>query len=100
LRHEVFISHTTGDRLKADALCRRWRPTASAAGSLRATSWGQDYAEALVDAVASCRALVLVFSRHANDSAHVRRELELAVRRGVPIVPIRVEDAPMAKTAT
>ena len=90
MSHDVFISHASEDRLEADALCAAleargigcWMAPRDVVG-------GQDYAEALFDAVGSCRALVLVFSRHANDSAHVRRELELVVGR-VPIVPIRV----------
>ena len=98
MSHAVFISHASENRAEAAAVCAALEAHGIGCWiAPRDVVGGQDYAEALVDAVASCRALVLVFSRHANDSAHVRRELELAVRRGVPIVPIRVEDTPMAK---
>jgi len=70
LSHHVFISHASEDRLEAEALCaaleadgvRCWIAPRDVIG-------GQDYAEALVDAVGSCRALVLVFSRHALPDA-------------------------------
>jgi TIR domain/Protein kinase domain len=98
LSRDVFIAHSSEDRLQAEALCSALEAHGIGCWiAPRDVIGGQDYAEALVDAVGSCRALVLVFSRHANDSAHVHRELELAVTRRVPIVPIRIEQAPMAK---
>ena len=36
--------------------------------------------------------LVLVFSSHANQSPQVGREVERAVNRGIPIVPLRIEN--------
>lgn len=98
MSRDVFIAHASEDQLQAEALCAALEARGIGCWiAPRDVVGGQDYAEALVDAVGSCRALALVFSGRANDSVHVRRELEIAVTRRVPIVPIRIERAPMAK---
>jgi uncharacterized protein (TIGR03067 family) len=38
------------------------------------------------------RMMVLIFSGHANDSAQVRREVERAISKGLPVLPFRVEN--------
>jgi outer membrane protein assembly factor BamB len=55
-----------------------------------------DYAQSLVEAIGQTRIMVLIFSSHSNYSPHVRRELELAVSAGVPILPFRTEDVPLS----
>jgi TIR domain len=91
--HDVFISYAAEDKTVADAICavlerrnvRCWiAPRDVAAGS--------DYASAIVDAIREAKVLVLVFSSHANDSPHVRREVERAVSNGIAILPFRIED--------
>ncbi len=57
---------------------RRWKPTACAAGSLRATSFRARVGRArILKGIASCRAMVLVFSGHANTSAQTAIRLQL-----------------------
>jgi hypothetical protein len=51
-----------------------------------------DYAVALMEALDQCKALVLIFSGRANESPHIRREVERAVSRGIPLIPVRIED--------
>jgi len=53
-----------------------------------------DCAQALVEAIRQSRILVLVFSARSNHSPHVRREVERAVSRDIPILPFRIEDVP------
>jgi hypothetical protein len=36
--------------------------------------------------------MVLVFSRNANESVQIKREVERAVHHGIPIIPLRIED--------
>src|SRR3712207_9033050 len=38
----------------------------------------------------SSRALILVYSAHANRSPHVRREVERAASADLPVIPFRV----------
>jgi hypothetical protein len=39
----------------------------------------------------ACRALILVFSEHANDSDHVQREVAKAFSSGLAVIPFRVK---------
>jgi hypothetical protein len=40
---------------------------------------------------------VLVFSKRSNESPQVKREVERAVSRGLPVIPFRIEDVPLSK---
>jgi predicted ATPase len=92
--HDVFISYSSHDRDRADAACdvlernglRCWIAP-------RDGSPGVDYASFLVEAIERSRIVVLIFSRAANDSDAVLNELELAANRGIPVLPLRIEDA-------
>jgi hypothetical protein len=53
---------------------------------------GSEWAEQIVEAIARAAVMVLVFSASANASPQVRREVERAVHRRVPVLPFRVED--------
>lgn len=53
---------------------------------------GAIWAQAIMDAIGECRALVVVFTANANRSSHVLTEVDAAVRKGAVIVPFRIED--------
>jgi hypothetical protein len=53
---------------------------------------GADWASEIIDAISSARLMVLIFSSHSNDSPQVRREIERAVHKQVPILPFRIEN--------
>ena len=94
MSHEVFISYASEDKTVADAVCaileaNRIRCWIAPRDVLPA----EDYGAAIVRSLSASRLLVLVFSANANASPHVRRELEGAVRHGIPILPFRIEDA-------
>jgi hypothetical protein len=42
--------------------------------------------------------MVLIFSSSANASRQIHREIERAVSKGVPIIPVRIEDIPPTKS--
>ena len=52
---------------------------------------GAEWAAAIIDAISAARLIVLVFSSHSNDSPQVRREIERAVHKQLPILPFRTE---------
>jgi hypothetical protein len=93
MAHDVFISYASEDKITADAVCARLE-------SHRIRCWiaprdvlpSMDYGQALVEAIKQSRLVVLVFSARSNDSAHVKREVERAVAKGIPILPFRIED--------
>ena len=93
MAHDVFVSYASDDKVTADAVVatleqrniRCWVAP-------RDIPPGKDYAQALVQAINGSRVLVLVFSAKANESPHVMREIERAASRGIPILPLRIED--------
>jgi len=95
---DVFISYAIADKLTADAAC-------AALESAGIRCWiaprdvlpGMDYAEAIIEAIEKCRAMLLIFSSNANRSNQVKREVERAVHHGIPIIPFRIEDVPPAR---
>lgn len=89
---KVFISHATRDKAIADAICK----TLESAGircwiAPRDIEPGADWTEGIMRGVTGCRVFVLVFSAHANDSDHVRREVARAFSSGQAVIPFRTE---------
>jgi tetratricopeptide (TPR) repeat protein len=97
--HEVFVSYSNRDKKAADATCavlesrgiRCWIAP-------RDVSPGRPWAEAIIDAMREARVMVLIFSAHANESEQIKREVERAVARGLPIIPVRLENVLPAKS--
>ncbi len=58
---------------------------------------GVDWGAEIIDAINGSRVMVLVYSSGANESAQIKREVERAVHKGMPIIPFRIEDVPMSK---
>lgn len=99
MAHDVFISYSSKDKPTADAACavleqkgiRCWIAP-------RDIVPGADWGEAIIDAINGARAFVLVFSSHANASQQIKREVERAVNKGIPVIPMRIEDVAPAKS--
>lgn len=93
MRHDVFISHSATEKAVAGALCagleakgiRCWIAP-------RDVLAGVPYGEAIIEAIAEARVMILVLSSGSNNSAQVMREVERAVSRGLPIIPFRIEN--------
>lgn len=90
--HDVFISYSSIDKATADAACATFEKNGIRCWiAPRDVPAGSEWAEAIIDAIESARIMVLIFSTHSNESRQVRREIELAVSRGLTIMPIRLE---------
>lgn len=90
---DAFISYSSKDKATADATCA----TLETAGircwiAPRDIIPGSEYGAAIVDAIDHCRVVILVFSSSANASQQIHREIERAVNRGLPIIPLRIEE--------
>jgi hypothetical protein len=59
---------------------------------------GQEYGQSIIEAIDRCRVMVLIFSANANDSRQTHREIERAVSKGVPIIPLRIEEVVPTKS--
>ena len=93
MRHDVFISYSEEDKLAAGTICQ----ALEAAGircwiAPRDIQEGEDWTAAIMCGIAQCRAMVLIFSRHANLSSHVYREVGHAFNHGLTVIPFRIED--------
>ena len=90
----VFISYASQDAAVAERLC-----TALEAAGLqcwiapRDVRAGASYAAAIVEAINSCRMLVLLLSQAAIDSPHVLREVERASSKRRPVLSVRMDAA-------
>ena len=93
MAHDVFVSHSVKDKAVAEKIVARLE-----AESIRC--WvaprdvvpGADWGESIIDAIGSSRIMILIFSRSANLSPQIKREVERAVDKEVYMIPFRVED--------
>jgi hypothetical protein len=88
----VFISYAKEDTQTADAVCG----TLEAAGlscwvAPRDLPPGSTWGKAIVEAIGSADAMVVILSPHANASRHVPREVNQADGLNLPVIPLLVE---------
>jgi TIR domain len=89
---DVFISYPHQDEAVADAACARLEDQGIRCWiAPRDIAPGAEWAASIVDAIKACRALVLIFSSYANESAQVRREVQHGFDQGKPVIPFRIE---------
>jgi hypothetical protein len=89
----VFISYSSKDRQIAQTLCQALEARGQncwIAG--RDVRPGENFQESIVRALREARVMVLVFTSNANNSEEIKKELVLAGRHHVSVVPVRVED--------
>ena len=92
MEFDVFISYPHQEKATADAVCA----TLEASGircwiAPRDVPGGAEWADAIVDAIDHCKAMVLVFSSHTNGSKQILREVQRAFDREKPVLPVRIE---------
>jgi formylglycine-generating enzyme required for sulfatase activity len=93
MKHDVFISYSSYDKQIADAICSRLENNKIRCWiAPRDILSGIEYGEAIVEAIAGCSIVVLVFSENANNSIFVRKEIERALSKGKIILPFRIEN--------
>ena len=96
---EVFVSYSVPDRECAFELVTRLEARGLSAWiAPRDVAPAAEWAEQIIDAIAAARLMVLVFSAHSNSSPQVRREVERAVHRQLPVLPFRLEDVVPSKS--
>ena len=89
----VFLSFASSDRKAAETICKAveqrgfecWIATRNIAP-------GDNFQESITRAIRTAKVMILVFSAHANNSLEVKKEIALAGRYNVIVVPVRVED--------
>jgi ankyrin repeat protein len=99
MNHDVFISHSSQDKAVAEAVCANLE-------SQGITCWiaprdvlpGVEYAEGLLEAIITSRMFVLILSEASNASPQVLREVEIAVSKGIPILPLRIDNVTLSRS--
>lgn len=92
--HDVFISYSSKDKPVADRVCHALEAKGERCWiAPRDIPYGADWQEAIMGALAEAGAMVLVFTSHTNESAHVRREVSAALEAGAIVIPLRTEEA-------
>ena len=89
----VFISHSSRDVKIARDICdaiERRGMTCWISG--RDVGPGDNFGDAIVEAIERAKVMVLVFSTNANNSEEIKKEIALASQHRVTVIPVRVED--------
>lgn len=95
LTPDVFISHSTADKVIADTVCEKLEQAGIGCWiAPRNVPAGSNYAAEITRGLRKCRIVVFIFSRKSNESAAVQRELERAFDNRKIIIPFRIEDVP------
>lgn len=93
MAHDVFVIYSSKDKIAADAaVAHLERKGLRCWCAPRDIVSGSSWAASIVEAINSCKAMVVIFSTNANESGHISREVERAVNRAIPVVPVRIED--------
>ena len=92
----VFVSYASQDAAVAAALVEALeRHGISCWIAPRDVKAGALYADAIVRAISSAKALVLILSDRAIASSHVGKEIERASSKKRPIIALRIDAAPL-----
>src|SRR5262245_7656472 len=93
MAHDVFVSHSSKDKSTADAVCAMLESKGIRCWiAPRDIVPGKNWGESIVEALKGARVMVLVFSSNANNSPQIQREVERAVAKGIPVIPLRIEN--------
>jgi hypothetical protein len=99
MAHSVFVSYSDPDRRCALEIVDRLEAAGfSVWVAPRNVSPSADWAAEIIDAITAARIMVLVFSSHSNTSPQVRREVERAGHKQVPVLPFRIEEVLPARS--
>jgi hypothetical protein len=99
IKRDIFVSYSQPDRECAFQLTAQLEAQGIDVWiAPRDIAPAADWAEEIIEAISCARLMVLVFSAHCNMSPQVRREVERAVHRQVPILPFRIEDVLPARS--
>jgi hypothetical protein len=91
--HDVFISYANEDKATAEAICAKLEKNQIQCWiAPRDVAPGDKYVSSLVHAIDTSKIFIVIFSRYADKSPHVRTEVERAFNLEKTIIPFRVEN--------
>ena len=93
MRYDVFISYSSRDQKIAEGVCAYLEQYGIRCFvAYRDIPRGVVWAGAIVDALEHSQMMLVLFSKHFNDSQQVDREIELAAEQGMPILTFRLSE--------
>ena len=99
MHHHVFISYSSDDRAAADGWCRALETDGQACWiAPRDILPSADWAEHIIEGIDAAWAVLVLLNRAANRSQQVRREVERAVHKQVPVLPLRIDNVALSKS--
>jgi hypothetical protein len=89
----IFISYSSSDQKVAETICDALQSRGYPCWiACRDVGPGENFQESIVKAIRSAKLMLLVFTSHANNSDEIKKEIVLAGRYHLTVVPVRVED--------
>src|SRR5580765_7991211 len=89
----IFLSYSSQDKNFANATCNSLeRESIRCWIAPRDITPGEDYGEAIINAISLCKIMVVIFTQNANESKFVKKEVERAVSKGAIVIPVRFQD--------
>lgn len=93
MQYDVFISYSSVDQKIAEGVCAYLEQHGIRCFvAYRDIPRGVVWAGAIVEALEHSRLMLVLFSKHFNDSRQVDREIELAAEQGMPILTFRLSN--------
>jgi len=98
MNQEVFISYASKDKEVADTICKSLEKDGVHCWiAPRDVPLGVEYANAIIEALNTCRVFLIILSEESNTSPQVRREVERAVSKDLDILTFRIDNAILSK---
>lgn len=96
---KLFVSHASLDREVATDVAERIRGEGFDVWMAeREVRGGQDFAEEIMRGLDECDGFVLLLTSNSNGSPHVKNEVNQAVGRKLPILPLLIERFEVSRT--
>ena len=99
MAHDIFISHSSSDKQKADDICRTLEQNGIKCWiAPRDIPAGASYGGEIIKGIKDCKAFLLIFSKEANSSPAVAKEVERAVLGyNKKVITYRLENAELGE---
>lgn len=91
----IFISHSSKDEAAARSVVEILEDAGLSCWVSYRDIHGGKWADEIAVALTQSQAMVLLLSAHSTASGHVEDEFALAKNRRIPLVAIRLDDAPL-----
>ncbi len=93
MAYDVFISYARKDRQTANFAAASFADQGLSVWHDTQIEGGADWRDTIVKNLEQSRCLVILFSKAANASRQVRKEIAVAKRLDIPIIPVKIDSS-------